>query len=79
MDEQMEGIFAGVNEEVERRGKLFVEQSKDAIGDISSFFVAVRPTHLPKYSFNLSNLGLLRLIGRNRGFKDFYCFTSVCS
>ena len=38
----MEDILSGLNEEVEKQGKIFAEHSKRAIGDVSSFFTAVR-------------------------------------
>lgn len=38
----MEGIINELNKEIEMQGNMFAEQSKLAMGDVSSFFSAVR-------------------------------------
>lgn len=39
----MDEIITDVNKKIEKEGKKFADQSKEAIGDVSSFFSAVRP------------------------------------
>jgi len=38
----MEQILSQINEEIDKKGRLFAAQSREAMGDVSSFVSAVR-------------------------------------
>lgn len=75
----MDGIISGLNEEIEKQGMIFAEQSKLAVGDVSSFIKAVRIEARFLSLLSVSNLLIPRLIGQSVGYKDFSHITSYSS